>query len=517
MEETPGTRTRSLLTKTEGLIEHLSEALADFIVERESALALLKWHRAQVVELERKYEDLKVHIETTQSAKRKMEIVAKDLRYSLSPIKTAPTEILMRIFEITINNEVGACRSALSVGMSGIARPVTLILSQVCRHWREIVSNSPLLWSFLYFSVAISLSFHHLPLFHHYMSFGEPHQKSVVIPWAEKSAIKLFRNQTGRPLVPYKSLELVMTVNPFHTDGLLPDVLRSREVTIYRNPNVLNIQHMVPLLRVASTVTVYGTPAQWGDAPWASLETLILKDFCDAAQDGVGTYGFTRDDFIRLLDVTPSLRRLELDFRVNEATMAWDNRVAMSSASIKYLSVHAHHFGGSKGLFGVQLVLPALDTLEILSFSFRSPIPEDKKFIYKYLNPKRVVLREMNDADVTLVAHLLHQFPNATSLEMTGRNCNNLLRLAHSDYHSISPPSMPLPIPQVTTLRITDTDIQGDVLIRFVEMKLQHRKAGTLGVVCLEDIMMYTTPGVTVADWARVQTMLEAGREANGG
>jgi hypothetical protein len=122
----------------------------------------------------------------------------------------------------------------------------------------------------------------------------------------------------------------------------------------------------------------------------------------------------------------------------------------------------------------------------------------------------------MNETDVTLVGQLLRRLPNATSLEITGHHCNNLLRIAHTDYHSISPPSMPLPIPQVTKLCITDTDIQGDALIRFLEIKLQHRRAGTVGVVCLEDIMMYTTPGVTPAEWARVQTMLEAGRKANG-
>jgi hypothetical protein len=228
-------------------------------------------------------------------------------------------------------------------------------------------------------------------------------------------------------------------------------------------------------------------------------------------------YSFTRDDFIELLDATPSLKRLVLDFYVDEGDMEWDDHIAMSSSTIQHLSIHLHHFTGSKGLFGVQLALPALETLEILSFCCDSPIPEDDEFICRYFTPKRVVLCEMNDADVTLARQFLRRLPNATSLEMTGSHCNNLLRLAHADYHNISPPSTPLSIPQVTTLHITDTDIQGDTLIRFLEIKLQHRRAGTLGVVCLEDIMMYTTPGVTPADWTRVQTMLEAGRKSNGG
>jgi hypothetical protein len=501
------TTTRLLLERTQSTIDHLSETLAKFITEEESALSQVRWHRQQLEVLERKCEDLRVHIERTQSAKLNMESIVQDLSYSLSPMKTTPTEILIRIFEISVDEEVKSVRSSLSKGLPVTPTPIPLILSQVCKRWRAIMAGTPSLWNFLYFDATDGDPPQGIDLFQRYAGFGSPDQQSVVIPECDIADLGFFCTTIGVPEVPYKSLELVMIEDPVSESqtGWNIELLSSREVTIYRSDDVETLEFVVPLLQVAHSITIYGAPPDWDAPPWTILETLILRDFCNAEiePDEPSIYSFTRDDFIALLDATPSLKRLVLDFYVDEGDMEWDDHIAMSCSTIKHLSTHLHHFTGSKGLFGVQLALPALETLEILSLRCASPIPEEEEFICKNLTPKRVVLHQMNDADVTLAGQLLRQLPNANSLEMTGRHCNNLLRLAHADYHSISPPSMPLPIPQVTALHITDTDVQGDTLIRFLEIKLQHRKAGTLGVVCIEDIMMYTTPEVTPAEQDR--------------
>ena len=78
------------------------------------------------------------------------------------------------------------------------------------------------------------------------------------------------------------------------------------------------------------------------------------------------------------------------------------------------------------------------------------------------------------------------------------------------------PQSEPLPLPSLSSLFLTNTDLRGESLIELLESRLRHVQAQTPGVSALTDITMYDTPGVRPSQWIKVQQLLEEGRQSTG-
>ena len=120
----------------------------------------------------------------------------------------------------------------------------------------------------------------------------------------------------------------------------------------------------------------------------------------------------------------------------------------------------------------------------------------------------------MDDDDVPLTVELTRWLPNVRSLHVTGDNVDALFTFFHSILHHIPPPSLPLPLPKLDSLFITDTDLRGETLIELLESRLRHVRGNTSGLCAITDVKMYNSPAVTVTHWSRVQELLIEGAES---
>jgi hypothetical protein len=136
-------------------------------------------------------------------------------------------------------------------------------------------------------------------------------------------------------------------------------------------------------------------------------------------------YDFTDIHLVRLLNAAPNLNTLELDFEVDNEVTAPGQPVIMTS-NLRFLSVHLRHFASGKGLFGVQLTLRLLDTLEFVSLRCLSDIPEDGELIFRYITPKKIVLPSLDEDEVAFAVKLLHRLPNVGYVEMRHQGNNEL-------------------------------------------------------------------------------------------
>jgi hypothetical protein len=117
----------------------------------------------------------------------------------------------------------------------------------------------------------------------------------------------------------------------------------------------------------------------------------------------------------------------------------------------------------------------------------------------------------MDDNEVLLAVELTKWLPNVQKLQVMGDNVEALFTFFHSILHHIPPPSLPLPLPNLDSLFITDTDLRGETLIELLESRLRHVRGNTAGVCAITDIKMYNSPAVTVTHWSRVQELLIEG------
>jgi hypothetical protein len=265
-------------------------------------------------------------------------------------------------------------------------------------------------------------------------------------------------------------------------------------------------------------VTIYGKPPEWGTVPWPTLQTLIIKQFCfvDRDDEDADTVIFEHDGFVQLLDATPSLVRLQLDFWIDRAHLNWTSSIPITHTRMEYLSIHLHHLSGGKGAFGVRLDLPALQTLDLLSMHCDGDHAYEREIKIDGLAPKRLILPVLALCEVVTAAGVLHSLSSVERLDLTGPHSGSLLRALHPRRCQEQSEKSPAPIPKLLTLHIDNSDIEGETLAAFVAARLAFHNISPSQVQAVELIHMYETPGVTVADWNKIKVMLEEGRLANG-
>ena len=120
----------------------------------------------------------------------------------------------------------------------------------------------------------------------------------------------------------------------------------------------------------------------------------------------------------------------------------------------------------------------------------------------------------MGDGDVVLAVALARWLPNVQTLQVMGDNVDALFTFFHSVLHHIPSPSLPLPLPKLDSLFITDSDLRGETLVELLESRLRHVRGNTAGICAITDVRMYNSPAVTVAHWNRVQDLLIEGAES---
>jgi hypothetical protein len=283
------------------------------------------------------------------------------------------------------------------------------------------------------------------------------------------------------------------------------ELCHSREVTIYRN-SMLNLQHFIPLMRYAMKLKLFGPPPDWGTLPWIALRVLTIKPF---ALIPPRPLSFNHITLVDLLRAAPHLTDLVLDFTVEEDILEPTEPQTTTHSKLESVSFHLHHCMANGWLFGVQIDAPSLRNVTLLTFK-HGTLP-NATFHCMWESPTNLTLPRLEDYEVADIAELVRWYPRVNTLEVEGPNIDTLFIFMHTLLHHIPPRSEPLPLPQLTSLWITNTDVRGDTLIELVENRLRHVQAQTPNIRPITRITMYDSPGVTPLHWSRIQELLEEG------
>jgi hypothetical protein len=304
----------------------------------------------------------------------------------------------------------------------------------------------------------------------------------------------------------WKAIDVVYTKIPEGRWDI--EKLRAQEVTIYCVIHI-SLQHLVPLMRYAMKLTIFGLPPPWETLPWVSLKVLTLKPL--ASNTTPLPLQFNRASFIKLLQAAPQLTHLTLDFTIEERAQDGDEPRSATHSNLESISFHLSHFSTNGYFFGVRLNAPSLQKVTLLTLEHQA-VPADTPFHRMWESPTRLVLPRLEDFQLVDAAELVRWYPHVDTLEVNGPNVDTLFIFMHTLFHHVPPQSEPLPLPQLTTLVIMSADIRGDTLVELVENRLGHVRAQTPNVSPITSIKMYDSPGVTPSHWSRIQELLEEGR-----
>jgi hypothetical protein len=161
------------------------------------------------------------------------------------------------------------------------------------------------------------------------------------------------------------------------------------------------------------------------------------------------------------------------------------------------------------GPFGVALNAPSLYKIVFISLHCNN-LTGDTPFVCQD-QPKLLSLPIMEDDEVLLAADLSKRLPDVHTMEISGQNTDTFFVFLHTMLHHVPAVSLPHPLPKLSSLLITDTDLRGETLIELLEGRLRHVRGNTVGISAVMDVRMYNSPAVTAVHWARVKELLEEG------
>ena len=512
---------RGLLQNTLKAVAELTATLTALQVQEKQTISYIEGLWLKLKEAERKNKFLQDHIQNTTSAKEQMEKMADECRYQMAPMKRLPTEILLRIFKILTRRASESQLARVTAWGHPVPTRTSLQLAQVCTQWRSIFFLEPSLWDHLDFCFDRVKTPGSGEIFILYRYANAATRPGTLIHRGPRSIFLSKWNISHHNMVlaslekdtPYESVFLDMTEDG--TGQWDTDSVRAESVTVYRSSRINTTNFLMPLLRRASKVTLYGNPPVWGNTPWTSLRTFTLRDFCKYDAESLNSTSFSREDLVKLLTAAPLLTKLELDINSNEEDLNQTTEKRMSHSGIKHLTIHYKHLVGGKGLFGVQLDMPSLQTVEFLSIWSDHISLDGSQPIYTLATPKRIILPKLEYGELRMAAWLVRSLDYVEQLELKGKMTNVFLASILSSYLELPTISKPSQNPGLTALYLTDTNVDGKSLMDLVGGKLKHRKVGIDGVLALEEIVMYNSPGVKGSDWWAIQGMLAEGREMN--
>ena len=447
-----------------------------------------------------------------------MESAVERLKCATSPMARFPVEVLLRIFRIMVDQAAELRRTQARKRESRQFDRVLVTLGHVCSEWRMIINQSTTLWEHVTIRTYITASpwvaeerIRMDARMAQWMKRGLHTDKQLFIDrWRvlEAETIKAIVGSKDRP---WKSLEIAVSTSDPSIEW---DVraISARSVTLYRAKSSLILESFVPLLRYAVTISIMGTPPNWGNTPWSSLLSLHIRPFVKSG--GPNHLNFGLADLRDLLNAAPYLKNLELDFTIDiELTTALNETMdgSMEHTRLNSLSMHLHHLDIYGRPFGIPLSTPSLHSLKVLSLSRRS-LSTGVSANSTWENVTSVAFSTLEEHDVPIAVSFLHQFSNLTSLDVQGPHIDKLFTLINAFYHHVPPQYATLPASKLTKVIFDGTDIQGETLIALVERRLAQLEGGIQGILAITEVDLYESPGVTPADWKRVNELLELGQ-----
>ena len=441
--------------------------------------------------------------------RRSIERVADDPYCSPSPIRNMPNEILVQVFEDVIKVSISARREDLSRGRLDV-KPIRtpFHLAQVCGQWREILFTQPHLWSYLEFLADYSHTDERIDAevqrFYEARQLGRRATQSLFLPFHDIIRHEFAVYDMGSTeLDPYRTIEVLAFADEPSDLWSVPDD-SAQEVILYMHGHTTHF--FTPLLQAASSVTIYGVVPEWGNHLWSLLRELSIRKFHSNIPGPYFPLWISREEFTQLLSATPFLEKLELD--IDRRPEVWGSNLPITHSRIESLAIHASHLTGEGSVFNVELGLPRLRELTLLSMECGWHI-ERSGAALTHLAPLRLIISQIKLSEVETTVELPRWQSKVEQLELTGPNLGAVLTSINMAYNQAPSTITQLPLPRLTTLHIEKTDIHGDSLLKFVREKLKHKTIGIGGVHELKGIRMYETPSVSIGEWKEIQALLD--------
>lgn len=301
---------------------------------------------------------------------------------------------------------------------------------------------------------------------------------------------------------------LIIVLNEVIESEVDLDALRATIVTIHLDAPI-EISKFSPLLRHAEGIVTNKLP-DWGSLPWIRLRKLRLR-----LSDPGYSYEDSRNALISILRSAPYLIQLNFDFKINGTPVQPNGPLSIAHSKLEILSVPLSHFTGNGILFGVELDVPSLTSVLLRSLK-RLRTAEQDTFYRLWSTPRQLDLF-IYDNDAMESAELVRWYPSVDTLIIEEGETEAFFIFMYTllDHAEINPSTSPLPLPNLTTLRIENTDLRGETLLALINARIRHIRKNTPGMRALTSIEMYETPGVTPEDWRLVLEKLEEGRHLN--
>lgn len=216
-----------------------------------------------------------------------------------------------------------------------------------------------------------------------------------------------------------------------------------------------------------------------------------------------------------ILRSAPYLTQLDLEFEMLGTPIQPTGPLSITHSKVEEITAPLNHFTENGLLFGVQLDVPALTSVELPNL-IRLRKPEQETFYRMWTGPSQLKFSIHNN-EVMGAAELIRWYPNVHTLVLEKGETETFFVFMYTllDQPEIDPSTGPLPLPNLTTLRIRNTDLRGETLLVLINARIRHVRNKTPGMRALTSIEMYETPGVTPEDWKLVLEKLEEGRILN--
>ncbi|KIM21063.1 hypothetical protein M408DRAFT_29835 [Serendipita vermifera MAFF 305830] len=470
--------------------------------------------RQQLHKVDSQRERLRLEMISAELSKRIIQTTTENLRSLCPPIRYLPTEILLYIFQLLVvkghNIRTRGRKSWNSIAFD--RSPI--VISQVCSRWRVLAHQCPDLWTSILLNMHIWRSSEPTKISREELRVamwkfrGKQKTQSVLIDWwGPEDSVDHIKKALGSNPEPWKAISINLfkssRVGEWDTSAVCAD-----EVAVYQYELPQNLTYFMPLLRRATSITIYG-PMTWGSARWSLLQSLSIRSFLVRPTDSFNTLGFSSLEFRELLQATPALVRLELDFaavRVGPGQGVHE----VQHSSLRYLALRMSHFENGPGPFGVRLVAPSFEALRIFSIitsaNWVTPI-----ISMEYI--KKLSLCSLNQTTIWNALALIRQLPNLEVVELEGAHANTILRTFNSTYRPPISRGDPLQFSKVARLLMSGTDIRGVTLIEHLELRLWSIETGVAGVWPVTEVNLYENEGVTPGEWTQISVLLDRGRQ----
>ncbi|KIM23214.1 hypothetical protein M408DRAFT_28121 [Serendipita vermifera MAFF 305830] len=514
---------RAMLEKSRKTVEEMRTMIREYHAQD----ALLSQHednlRNQLKDAEFRREHLKSTLKEAELSLERMENTVHHLECSLSPMRSMPSEILLRIFHYVVLQGKEYLEEKFTTWDRIDSFPTPVILSSVCCHWRDVVEKNAKLWDFVLLRIPTLLMAEaegglkhsrHLRSVRHWIANGRQDRQSLFIEDYGFHLKPTIYSVLGPQLPVWKSISIsIINDNPSSPWEI--EKIRSKEVTVYRRRVMPSMTSMKPLLQYARNLTITGTPPEWGDTPWASLRSLKLTSFAgDEASDYLS---FGAQDLRDIINAAVCLKDLELNFCIDRSAPAAQysgDQIACSHRSLQSLSLHLHHLEEGGRAFGVHLDSPSLHHLNILSIG-QAAFDDVLLQAETWQSITSLAFCAIKELDALTVTRFMRHLPNVNSIEMQGRNLDALFTLVNGFYAQVPPKYAALPLLKLNTVTMSDVDIRGETLITMLETRLAQRESGFRWISAVTEVHLYDAAYVTPEDWKRVNTLLEIGRIAS--